>query len=47
LIGRTGRVRLMVEEFKGRKRNKVAAWLTQPAAETSTRGGVPHANRPF
>ena len=47
LIGRTGRVRLMVEEYKGRKRNKVAAWLTQPAAQTSTTGGVPHANRPF
>lgn len=47
LIGRTGRVRLMVEEYKGRKRNKVAAWLTQPADQTSTTGGVPHANRPF
>ena len=47
LIGRTGRVRLMVEEYKGRKRNKVAAWLTQPAAQTSTTGGVPDANRPF
>lgn len=33
LIGRTGRVRLIVEEFKGRKRNKVAAWLLpKPAA---------------
>jgi len=47
LIGRTGRVRLMVEEYKGRKRNKVAAWLTQPAAQTLTKGGVPDANRPF
>ena len=47
LIGRIGRARLMVEEYKGRKRNKVAAWLTQSAAQTSTTGGVPHANRPF
>jgi hypothetical protein len=27
LVGRTGRVKLTVEEFNGRKRNKVAAWL--------------------
>jgi hypothetical protein len=47
LIGRTGRARLVVEEYNGRKRNKVAAWLTQPAAKTSTKGGVPDANRPF
>ena len=35
LIGRTGRVRLIVEEFNGRKRNKVAAWLTPKPANTA------------
>jgi hypothetical protein len=31
LIGRTGTARLTVEEFKGKKRNKVASWLTRRA----------------
>ena len=35
LIGRSGRVRLIVEEFNGRKRNKVAAWLAPKPANTA------------
>lgn len=43
LIGRKGRVRLIVEEYQGRKRNKVAAWLVPQAklaaAANNVKGG--------
>ena len=36
LIGRTGKARLSVEEYNGKKRNKVVAWIvgtTKPSAQ--------------
>jgi len=45
LIGRTGRVRLVIEEFNGRKRNKLAAWLPRALPNPQEKGGS-HGN-PF
>lgn len=48
LIGRTGKARLVVEEYNGRKRNKVAAWLVSstPSATKQEKGGSDEPN-PF
>jgi hypothetical protein len=43
LIGRTGTARLFVEEFKGKKRNKVAAWLTRKAGTKSAPKAISNA----
>jgi len=53
LIGRRGRVRLVVEEYNGRKRNKVAAWLLPvrdakpPSKPQSTKEEPDDDNIPF
>ena len=45
LIGRTGKARLTVEEYNGRKRNKVAAWLTSNS--NSNQPAPRNSNEPF
>jgi hypothetical protein len=37
LIGRTGKARLSVEEYNGKKRNKVIAWLPLKTGECAAR----------
>src|SRR5437879_296946 len=44
LIGRKGRARLVVEEFNGRKRNKIGAWLLP--AQAADKKPAPE-NQPF
>lgn len=46
LIGRTARARLIVEEYNGRKRNKVAAWLAPENGSSAKKGGSGDGN-PF
>jgi len=45
LIGRTGKARLAVEEYNGRKRNKVAAWIT--GNSNSNQPAPRNSNEPF
>lgn len=48
VVGRTATARLIVEEFNGRKRNKVAAWIVGPAKPaTQPKTTQRHDSEPF
>jgi hypothetical protein len=48
LIGRTGRARLVIEEYNQTKRNKVTAWLLPKVnAAPAQEGGLDDDNIPF
>ena len=48
LIGRTGKARLSVEEYNGKKRNKVTAWLVPTATSNpKPQAARRHENNPF
>ncbi len=47
VIGRTGTARLTVEEYNGKKRNKVAAWIVGTAKPATQTRSSRNDNEPF